>query len=247
MDSVDEDAEDDLDSDESVLDVGEAMEDDAIIIRPREPRAPRLRRADGEDLDPIRDERDLQFSESTTSPPHTKLCRISGSSCWTARLPLDPLPADWAAHGIKNHDFAFEHEPLASDTDDESDYPGSDYIDSDDDHNVARREPRREPRPAHGHDQGRNGGLLGEADIEKVEQAMRKRRKQMDEINFLRLCITLAVRYRNGAHESHDALEFLDQQQHFVTAWQWMNDKLRYAAGCLERPEWRNFRGNYKG
>ena len=58
--------------------------------------------------------------------------------------------------------------------------------------------------------------------------------------------MTMVFRIRNGAAASHDALSFLDQA-YFVPSWQYLHDKMRYASGCLERPDWKALRGVFKG
>ena len=166
----------------------------------------------------------------------------------TAPLHLDPLPVEWAAHKIDEYTFASQYGPLVSDTDDDSDHPDPDDSDDDDEQGSARQD-RQASSPVDNHYQtrGRDAEPADALDEEKVKRTMRKRRKQLDEINFQRLCITLAVRYRNGVHASHDALNFLGKEQPFITAWQWIHAKLRYASNCLERSSWRDFRSDYKG
>ena len=109
----------------------------------------------------------------------------------TAPLHLDHLPVEWAAHKIDEYTFASQYGPLVSDTDDDSDHPDPDDSDDDDEQGSARQD-RQASSPVDNHYQsrGRDAGPADALDEEKVKRTMRKRRKQLDEINCQRLCIT---------------------------------------------------------
>lgn len=151
---------------------------------------------------------------------------------------------------LDGNDFCALYEPSLDDTDDEGGCNDDSYLtgangsasrsrvretDGGLDVAVETDDDEEESRPS----QEANGD-------DALTAALRKRRKQMDAINFQRLCITLAVRYRNGASHSGKALSFLDDA-YFNVPWSWLQSKMRYAAGCLERPTWTNVKHDYKG
>lgn len=56
--------------------------------------------------------------------------------------------------------------------------------------------------------------------------------------NMQRLIIILVTRVRNGAAQSHEPLDFL-QNPYFKEAWDDLRKPLRSAAKALERPSWK--------
>lgn len=86
-----------------------------------------------------------------------------------------------------------------------------------------------------------NPGSEGDGDLPNED----RRRKKIDAINFQRIIIILAIRYRNGPWNSQAALGFLDHD-YFREAWFDIQASCRLAAAELELPAWERFRTDYK-